>query len=142
NAYSTEKFNITVRNTDMTVEVNELPVKNKPDDFYGLTGTYTITAAAPTETITAPAPKKKIPVGETGHLIVTIKGSGNFDAISRPEILWPANIEHFEGDDSQHVDQGNFPLTGYRVFNIPFIGKTEGIVTIPPVKFSFFNTSS
>jgi len=131
--YSTERFNITVHNTDMTIEVNELPVKNKPADFYGLTGTYTITAAAP---------KDKIPVGETGHLIVTIKGSGNFDAISRPEILWPANIEHFEGDDSQHVDQGNFPLSGYRVFNIPFIGKTEGIVMIPPVKFSFFNTSS
>ncbi len=131
--YSTEKFNITVQNTDMTVEVNELPVKNKPADFYGLTGIYTITMTAS---------KDKIPVGETGHLIVTIKGSGNFDAISGPEIVWPAGIEHFEGDDSQHVDQGNFPLTGYRVFNIPFLGKAEGIVMIPPVKFSFFNTSS
>ena len=59
-------------------------------------------------------------------MIITIKGAGNFDAINKPEILWPSNTDHFDGNDSQHVDQNNFPISGDRVFDIPFIGKKEG----------------
>jgi hypothetical protein len=133
NPYVPKKFNITVSNPDAAVEVNSLPEKNKPENFYGLTGIFSITAAAV---------KNKIPVGENGHLVITINGTGNFDAINKPDIIWPANTEHFEGNDSQRVSQANFPITGYRVFDIPFIGKAEGNVMIPPVKFCFFNTST
>lgn len=131
--FVTKKFNISVSNEDAVVEVNSLPEKNRPANFYGITGVFNISAAVN---------KNKIPVGENGHLVITIKGSGNLDAIIKPDILWPANTEHFEGNDSQHVDQGNFPITGNRIFDIPFIGKKTGSVVIPPIRFSFFNTAS
>ncbi len=130
--YVPQKFSINVSNTDMAVEVNNLPEKNKPENFYGITGVFNIKAAAS---------KNKIPAGENGHLIITIKGAGNLEAIVEPEVTWPHNTEHFDGKDSQHVNQDNFPVSGDRVFDIPFIGKNEGSATIPPVKFSFFNTA-
>ena len=126
----TKKLNITVSNNDVTVDVSRLPGKNKPENFYGIIGTFNITAAAA---------KNEIPVGENGHLLITIKGAGNIDAITQPEIAWPHNIAHFDGKDSQHVNQDNFPISGDRVFDIPFIGKDEGSIAIPPVKFSYFN---
>lgn len=131
--YVINRYNISISNADAAVDVSGLPEKNKPEKFYGITGTFTISAIVP---------DTKIPVGENGHLIVTIKGSGNFDAINKPEIVWPANTEHFDGSDSQHINPGNFPITGERVFDIPFIGEKEGTGIIPPISFSFFNADS
>ncbi len=133
NPYITKRYNVTVGNADVSVDVADLPQKNKPGNFYGILGTFGITATAA---------DNKIPVGENGHLIVTIRGAGNFDAINQPEVAWPRNTEHFEGKDSQHVNQDNFPVSGDRTFDIPFVGKKEGNVVIPPIEFSFFNTVS
>lgn len=129
--FVTKKYNIVVSNQNENIEVKELPGRNKPQNFYGITGTFSITASVA---------NNKLPVGETGHLIVTIKGAGNFDAINKPSVSWPSNTEHFDGSDSQHIDQNGFPVSGDRVFDIPFIGKKEGKVIIPPIYFSFFNT--
>jgi len=130
--FVTKKYTISVSNGNNEIEVAELPEKNKPKNFSGIAGTFSITASVAND---------KIPVGENDHLIVTIKGSGNFDAVNKPEIIWPSNTDHFDGSDSQHVDQGDFPITGERVFDIPFIGKKEQTIKIPPIQFSFFNTA-
>jgi hypothetical protein len=129
--FVSDKYDISVSNPAAYVDVASLPEKNKPEKFYGITGLFTISASAV---------KNKVPVGENDHLIVTIKGSGNLDAITKPEVIWPAGTEHFDGDDSQHVDQSNFPISGNRIFDIPFIGKEVGVITIPPISFSYFNT--
>lgn len=131
--FVTKKYNIAVTNPDVNIEVNALPEKSKPENFNGITGTFSITAAVS---------NKKIPVGENGHLIITIKGAGNPDAINKPEINWPVSVDHFDGTDSQYIDQNTFPISGDRIFDIPFIGKKEETVIIPAVKFSFFNTDS
>ena len=133
NPFEPKKYNITVSNAEEVVEVNPLPEKNKPENFYGITGIFSISAAAS---------GSKISVGENDNLVVTIKGSGNLDAITKPEISWPDNIEHFDGSDSQHLSQDIFPISGDRIFNIPFIGKKEGVTKISPISFSFFNTST
>ena len=130
--FVTDNYNISVKNPATSIQVSELPEKNKPREFYGITGIFGIAASAASSTI---------PVGESGHLIVTIKGSGNLDAVNKPEIIWPGNTEHFEGNDSQHVNKDEFPINGDKTFDIPFVGKHEGKVVIPPIRFSFFNTS-
>lgn len=131
-AFITDKYDISVSNPATSVDVIALPEKNKPDSFYGITGSFSITAAAA---------ESKIAVNENDHLIITIKGSGNLDAVNKPSVAWPSGTEHFDGNDSQHVDQNSFPISGDRVFDIPFIGKKEGEITIPPVSFSYFNTA-
>lgn len=131
NALLTDRYDIPVSNVATYVAVAALPDKNKPADFYGITGVFSITAIA----------DKKIPVDENDHLIITIKGAGNLDAINNPQIAWPKGTEHFDGTDSQHVDQTDFPISGDKIFDIPFIGKKEGTVTIPSISFSYFNTT-
>ena len=131
--FVTKRYTVEVTNAAMNVDVIALPEKDKPQNFNGIAGTFKITAVLK---------DKKIPVGENGHLIITIRGAGNLDAINKPDIKWPANVDHFDGTDSQHIDQNSFPLSGERVFDIPFIGKKEGNETIPPLTFSFFNADS
>jgi len=130
--FVTNNYNISVTNPATLIQVNELPSTNKPREFYGITGIFRIAASALSN---------KVPVGENAHLIVTIKGAGNLDAINKPEISWPLTTDHFDGNDSQHINQDNFPISGDKTFDIPFVGRQEGTVVIPPIRFSFFNTS-
>ncbi len=131
--FNPDKYDITVSNTPTSVDVSSLPEKSKPEKFYGITGLFSITASVQ---------QNKIAVDENDHLIVTIKGAGNLDAINKPDITWPSGTEHFDGNDSQHIDQNNFPISGNRIFDIPFIGKKEGRIEIPPISLSYFNTDS
>jgi len=131
--FISDKYDITSSNTPTSVDVLSLPEKDKPENFYGITGMFDITASVE---------QNKLPVDENDHLIITIQGAGNLDAINKPEIIWPAGTEHFDGNDSQHIDQNNFPISGNRIFDIPFIGKKEGRIKIPPISFSYFNTAS
>ncbi|MBS1747943.1 MAG: BatD family protein [Bacteroidetes bacterium] len=133
NSIIPRKYNIELCNTDMSVDVEALPESNKPKNFNGITGNFSITASVDNNTI---------PVGENGQLNITINGSGNLDAINLPVIEWPAGIEHFDGTDSQHINQNSFPINGDKIFEIPYVGKNEGIVIIPPIQFIYFNTDT
>ncbi len=133
NAFLTHKYDISISNVPVSVEVSALPDKNKPADFYGIIGSFTISVSVA---------DKKIAAGENDHLIITIKGAGNLDAINKPVVIWPQGTEHFDGSDSQHIDQTNFPISGDRIFDIPFIGKKEGTVVIPAIGFSYFNSAT
>ena len=132
-SYRTNEYNITVSNTEDLVKVYPLPEKNKPKNFYGVTGVFDIEAHVA---------ENSIAIDENNKLIITIKGAGGVDAITKPEIAWPDNTEHFDGTDSQHINQDNFPVTGDRIFVVPFVGKATGNIVIPPIEFSFFNSST
>jgi len=126
----TESFSATLSNKPLTVEVKELPAANKPKDFSGLVGKFTIDAKVDSN---------KVPVGENAILHISIKGFGNIAGIRMPSVEWPAGTEHFESSDTQHIDQNDYPVMGSADFNISFIGTAEGQAKIPAVLFSYFD---
>ncbi len=131
--FQTRKFNFTSSNISQAVQVIPLPLKNMPPDFSGITGKFSLTAKVA---------EQSLPINENGHLIVTIKGSGNMQLINVPEIAWPENIEHFEPTDTQHINHGKFPVSGDKVFDILYLGTKEGRAVLPPVNFNYFDAST
>jgi len=125
-----ENFSVTLSNEPLDIEVKSLPVQGKPKDFSGLLGKFTIAANIDTN---------KLPAGENAILRVVIRGSGNIAGVHIPSIQWPIGTEHFEGSDTQYIDQENFPVTGYKIFEVPFIGDKEGRAVIAPIAFSYFD---
>lgn len=125
-------YKFDVSNPEQYIEVLPLPAKSKPEGFYGVTGNFSLTAKLSKDTLG---------VNETGHLLITIAGSGNIDAVNAPEINWPQGIEHFEPSDTQHIDDDNFPIKYSRVFDIPFVSKQTGSFEIPSFSLVFFNPS-
>ena len=130
---SFSNYNVTLVNDPVTVDVKALPVSDKPKDFSGVVGNFSIDTRIDSN---------EIPVGENATLHITIRGSGNFAALHVPVIAWPQGTEHFDVSDTQYIDQENFPVTGYKTFDIHFIGNKEGTIQIPPVSFSFFDPTS
>jgi len=125
-----QDYSTTLDNDPLNIEVKPLPATEKPKDFSGVVGEFTITANVDTN---------KIPVGEDAALKITIRGNGNVTGVHLPSILWPQGTEHFDGSDTQRIDQDNFPVSGYKTFVIPFIGDKEGSISIAPVSFSYFD---
>jgi BatD DUF11 like domain len=123
-------FSMTSRNEPLTIDVKPLPEKDKPANFSGVVGSFTMDAVIDSN---------NVPVGNNASLRVTVKGTGNFTAIHVPVIEWPQGTEHFEGSDTQHIDEGNYPVKGDKIFSIPFIGSKEGTIEIGPVSFNFFD---
>ena len=127
-----DNYALTIANDPLTIEVKALPEVNKPENFTGVIGDFTISAAVDSN---------NIPAGENATLRITIKGSGNFTGIHLPGITWPGETEHFESTDTQHLNDNGYPVTGYKSFSIPFIALKEGMLTIPPVSFNYFDAA-
>ena len=115
------------------IEVKALPIKNKPADYNGATGDFTIRTSVD---------KYELDKNEQGFLTVTIEGKGNFTQITPPVIQWPKELEGFEPTVKDFLDKRNIPLTGGRIFKYPFISSTPGKWTIPAVSFSFFSSAA
>ncbi len=128
-----ENFTTSISNEPLSVEVKPLPDVNKPKDFSGSVGHFSIEAKVDSNNIT---------VGENAVLHIKIEGFGNMAGIRLPAIEWPGGTEHFEPSDTQHIDQLEYPVQTYAAFDVPFIGTAEGNETIPPVLFSYFDITT
>ncbi len=133
NPFQPQNYTATINSNPLTIQVKALPEKNKPLDFSGIVGKFTISSK--TE-------NNRIAKGENNNLQIVIEGEGNLQGIVSPIFQWPTDCEHFDETDSQHLNKMSFPLSGSTTFNIPFINTKEGNVTIPEIHFSYFDPST
>ncbi|MGI8952570.1 MAG: BatD family protein [Chitinophagaceae bacterium] len=133
NPYQTKNYTETLTSNPLSIEVKALPEKNKTANFSGSIGKFAISAKADSISIAK---------GENNNLHIIISGEGNFQNIPIPTVQWPQSLEHFDETDSQHIDRFSFPPSGNVTFNIPFIGTKEGAITIPEIKFNYFDASA
>jgi hypothetical protein len=121
---------VTLSSEPLTIHVNPLPEKNKPIDFNGTIGNFTITAKA----------HKIVDTAEDNNLLdINIEGYGNFQSINCPKINWPKNTEHFESSEKSEINKMTFPASGTKMFSIPFIAKQAGKLVLPPIEFSYLD---
>jgi len=130
--------NVSTFETDLStnpvmIRVKPAPAKNKPSDFNGAAGNFSISANMI---------KDKLADNEQGFLEIKIQGKGNFIQLAAPVVNWPAGIEGFEPEIKDELDKNQSPLSGSRIFRYPFASAKAGKYTIAPVVFSFFNTDS
>jgi BatD DUF11 like domain len=114
----------------ITINVGPLPVAGRPASFTGATGNFILQAHADTVSV----------AGENNTLHIEVAGTGNFNAISLPEIIWPAGCEHFSVTNHQQIIKNSFPPSGKKTFEIPFVAAKEGTLVIPAMQIPFFDT--
>jgi hypothetical protein len=115
------------------ITVKAPPAKNRPVDFAGATGNFSIAAAIN---------KNELGKNEEGELVVTVSGKGNFTQLSAPVIKWPEGIEGFDAQVKDELDHNQSPLKGTRTFRFPFVSAKPGHYTFPAISFSFFDPDS
>jgi hypothetical protein len=129
----TEVYETYIHTEALTIRVKPVPEKNRPANFNGAAGNFTIATYTPTS---------ELGKNEEGFLEIKISGKGNFIQLSAPSIQWPDGIEGFDPVITDAFDKTQTPLTGSRTFRFPFVSARPAVYTIPATSFSFFNTDS
>lgn len=124
---------VTLKSQPVSIEVLPLPDQYKPAGFNGAVGKFNISASLDEDSISTDRP---------GRLLLTVRGAGNLQLVTPPAIQWPKGIEPFEPIVIDQLQRTEVPVSGSRIFEIPFSVDRAGEYRLPPVSFSFFDPSS
>ena len=121
-----------VKSNQLNFTILPLPEKGKPDGFSGIVGRFSLRTAVE---------RTNIEAGEMNNLHIEIKGSGNFDNIYLPSITWPKGFDHFIVKEGLVPGKNEFPPSGKKTFDIPFVSNQNGSFELPAISLSFFDPS-
>ena len=72
---------------------------------------------------------------------IIISGSGNLKIASSPQLKLSPDIEVYDPKISEKVKNGTTGTKGQKSFEYLLIPRHYGDFTIPPITYSYFNTS-
>lgn len=124
---------LALNSNSLTIHVKPLPEENKPDDFRGAVGNFSLQCSLDNEELTT---------DDAGNLLLTISGSGNMPLVNAPEIKWPKGLDVYDARMKEQLDYQQVPVSGHKVFNIPFTISKAGNYSLAPIHFSWFNPVS
>lgn len=125
-----EHQTITLRNKPVMITVKALPDLNKPGDYKGAVGNFTIELKLE---------KNNFTTDDGGKLAIIISGSGNLQMINAPAMKWPDGVEGFDSKATDDLFKGTIPVSGRKIFEFPFTVSKPGTYEIPAIAFSFFD---
>lgn len=114
------------------INVSPLP-QNAPASFGGGVGEFSMEVLLNRDSIKA---------HEAGALSVVISGKGNLNLIETPKVDLPADFEKYDVKSTNSFTNGVAGMQGKKVFEYPFIPRSEGVFEIPPVEYTYYNISS
>jgi hypothetical protein len=120
----------TIASQPLALEVAPLPTADKPADFTGAVGRFTLTASVD---------KARSKVGDAVNLAVTVQGTGNLKAIGDPALPSLPSWRVFDPVTAVNLDKKNDQVQGSKVIRTVLVPRVSGDLTIPPIKFSFFD---
>jgi BatD DUF11 like domain len=124
---------VVLESKPVTIHVKPLPEAGKPADFNGAVGKYSILSSIDS---------KEVDTGDAAILSVMVKGTGNLPVITAPVINWPADMESYDMNSKENIDNANAPLGGSKTFAYSFIAAKPGKYTLAPVQLSYFDPAA
>jgi hypothetical protein len=121
--------NITLTSQAETKTVRPLPAADRPADFNGALGNFSIAAEASPDHVTA---------GDPITLRLTVTGSGNFDRVSSNLLGSSAEWKSYK-PVARFAVADSVGLQGTKTFEQAVVPLQAGKLTIPPIHFSFFD---
>ncbi len=123
----------TLKAPAVTVQVDGLPQENKPKQFSGGVGHFTMT---PTISGT------EVSANEPITLRLDITGNGNMKLLKTPEVNWPEGFDVYDpkvNNSYQNTDNG---MTGTKSIEYLAIPREPGEYTLPPVTLSYYDSET
>lgn len=108
----------------LTIHVSKLP-DGAPASFSGAVGKFKMSVSLS---------KDSLNVHDAASLKINVTGSGNVALLEAPKVNFPPDFEQY---DVKTTD-----IQGGKSFEYPFIPRSYGEFTIPPVEFSYYGSES
>jgi hypothetical protein len=114
------------------LDIKPLPA-GAPEGFAGAVGSYTAAAYAD---------RSDAKAGEAVNFSITVTGSGNLKAVTAPKLPDLPDFKVFDTMSSLDIKKEGDVISGKKTFTYILVPRVEGRKTVPPVKFSFFDSKA
>jgi len=125
-----QNFNLDIKSNTVTLNVKPLPQNNKPDNFSGLVGQFSMNSSLS---------RTQLKANDATNFTVTISGTGNLQHIDPLDIVFPPDFDVTEPRVSDNINTKGNSVNGSRNFEYVIIPRSEGTFTIPKATFVFFD---
>ena len=129
----TPRYSETRRNIvapGLTIHVDPLP--NRPDNFSGGVGHFTISSQLD---------KTEVKAGEPMTFRVVVGGSGNLKLIKEPIVNFPKSFERYDAKITDKTRLTANGLEGNMVYDFLVVPRQEGKYDVPPVELTYYDVS-
>ncbi len=115
----------------LTITVDPLPAR--PTNFSGGVGTFTLTANID---------KKEVKANDPITFRVTVSGTGNLKLIKQPVVNLPKDFDQYDAKITDNTKLTTNGIEGSMVYDILVVPRHQGKYEVPPVEFTYYDTSS
>ena len=130
---SAQNYNLDLKSNAVKLNVRPLPQNNKPDNFSGLAGNFTMSSNLS---------RAELKANDATNMTITISGTGNIQHIDPLDVVFPPDFDVTEPRITDNINTKGQSVTGSRTFEYVIIPRNEGTFTIPKAMFSFFDPQS
>ncbi len=113
----------------ITIDVKALPEKDKPANFSGAVGNFSLKAEIS---------KEKVKANESINLKLSVAGKGNIKITDAPKITFPEGFETYEPKVSENYNEGG-SFSGTKTYDYLLIPRKPGEFVIKDLDFSYFD---
>ena len=127
--YVEKKRNIMAQG--MTVQVDPLP--QKPSNFSGGVGKFTISASLD---------HPKVKAGDPVKVRIVVGGNGNLKLIKQPELVLPKDFDKYDAKVTDKTKLTASGLTGNMLYDVLIVPRNQGKYQLQPIELTYFDTSA
>jgi len=114
----------------VTLKVKPLPEGQAPANFKGAVGQFKLTAGLD---------RGEVPVGEPVKLKVTISGTGDLKSVPDFDLPSQSGFRQYSASQEERTTVAGNRCGGEKVTEFVLVPRAEGVQTIGPLEFSFFD---
>lgn len=114
----------------ISIDVSPLPEDNRPEDFCGGVGKFSVTASLDRDSTLGGAPV---------NLILKMSGMGNIRLIEKPKIGNVPNLKILEPEVKDNIQVSGNTIKGTKEFRYPVIAQVDGEHVIPEIKIAYYD---
>lgn len=120
-----------IKSAEIKINVKDLPKAS--EDFSGAIGSFSIKMTQSADTAN---------VNDAVTFKLVLSGTGNFNMIEIPKIIWPKEFEVYEPTISDQTKSSAAGITGSKTWEYTIVPRYPGIFKLGSVNFLYFNSGS
>ena len=113
--------------------INVLPLPSRPANFSGGVGKFNISASID---------KKEVKAGDPVTIRVVVGGVGNLKLLKQPVVTLPKDFDKYDAKITDKTRLTSNGVEGNMVYDFLVVPRNQGSYKIPPVEFTYYDTSS
>lgn len=125
-----QDYPLHLASNSIKLNVRELPSSNRPADFSGSVGSYSLKSSLSRE---------ELKTNEATNLTVTFSGTGNIQHIEAPLLVFPPDFDVTDPKITDNINTSGGNVSGSRSFEYVLIPRSPGDFTIPALAFHYFD---